>query len=187
VVQSGAFAAAGITNQGKPHPHGWYTVEVLAYFNGPWEQPEAVMQIVGREGEYLVGRFAEPLHPEFSDSEKYLHASFECIAPRQSSVRPWAAPDIEKAIAVTRKAVLNVDGRISSAPIGEVVEYFMSPPLRIFNGWSAKATANGSILVTFSFWNGDTPAESQWIVVLTTSEVRYANVYAKYMSWLPDY
>src|ERR1017187_7830770 len=75
----------------------WYTVLAFTHFNGPWQQPEAVIDIVGREGEKLVGRFAEPLHPEFSESEKRFHASFECwrlSSPDRLSPRLpiWIAP-----------------------------------------------------------------------------------------------
>jgi hypothetical protein len=70
VLNDGMFAASRLINGKTPHPPGWYTVEVLAYFNGPWQQPDAVRDIAGKEGEYLVGRFAEPLHPELSESEK---------------------------------------------------------------------------------------------------------------------
>jgi len=187
-VTDGMFAASGFTQGGQPHPHGWYSVEVIAYFNGPWQQPEAVMQIVGREGEYLVGRFADPLHPEFDESEKRLHASFLAIAPLLTGSPSRTSADLDEAIRIVRQVVLTVQGRKSASPVGEVVDLFMSSPdLRVFNGWSANAQANGAIVVTFSFWNGKTPENATWIVILETSEVRYSNLYGKYMSWAPDY
>jgi hypothetical protein len=182
------FAACGFTQGGQPYPHGWYNVEVLAYFNGPWHQQEAVIQIVGREGEYLVGRFADPLHPEFDESEKRLHASFSAIAPLLAGTSPRTSADLEEAIRIVRRVVLTVQGRKSASPVGEVVDLFMSwPDLRVFKGWFANTQANGAIVVTFSFWNGKTPENATWIVILDTGEVRYSNLYGKYMSWAPDY
>ncbi len=187
-VTDGMFVASGFTQGGQPYPHGWYSVEVIAYFNGPWQQPEAVMQIVGREGEYLVGRFADPLHPEFDESEKRLHASFSAIAPLLMGSPSRTSANLEEAIRIVRQVVLTVQGRKSTSPVGEVVDLFMSSPdLRVFNGWSANAQANGAIVVTFSFWNGKTPENATWIVLLETCEVRYSNLYGKYMSWAPDY
>lgn len=54
-TNGGMFVAQGFMNGDSPWPHAWYTVEVLAYFNGPWGQDEAVLSIVGREGANLVG------------------------------------------------------------------------------------------------------------------------------------
>ncbi len=188
LVADGFFAASGFTRGGYPHPHGWYVVEAVAYFNGPWQQPEAVMQIVGREGEHLVGRFAEPLHPEFDESEKRLRASFVVIAPLLVKAPPRTSADLEVAIGVVQRAVLTVDGRKSASPVREVVELFMSSPgLRVLRGWSAEAEANGSIVVTFSFWNGKMAEKAEWAVILETAEVRYKNLNGKYMSWAPDY
>lgn len=188
VVVDGMFAAPGFTRDGKPYPHGWYTFNVLAYFNGPWQQPEAVTQIVGREGEYLVGRFAEPLHPEFEESEKRLYAVFECIAPALSSAKLPTDVELRLGVSAVQRSVLTVDGRKSASPISEVVELYMSSPgLRTFNGWSAKALANGAIAVSYSFWNAEVPEIAEWTVILETGEVRYRNLYAKYMSWTPDY
>lgn len=187
-VSEGMFVAGGFMRGGQPYAHGWYTVEVLAYFNGPWQQPEAVMQIVGREGEYLVGRFAGPLHPEFEESEKRLHASFSVVAPLLTRAPSRTPTELEKAVATAKQAILTVDGRQSASRVGEVVDLFLSSPeLRPFNGWSAEAQANGAIVVKLSFWNGATPETAEWIVILETREVRYRNLYGKYMSWAPDY
>jgi len=187
-VSDGMFVASGFVRGGQPYAHGWYTVEVLAYFNGPWQQPEAVMEIVGRAAEYLVGRFAEPLHPEFEESEKRLHATFSVVAPLLTHAPRLTPADLENAITIAKKAVLIVDGRKSASPVGEVVDLFMSSPgLYPYKGWSAEAQANGTSIVKLSFWNGKTPETAEWVVILETNEVRYRNLNGKYMSWLPDY
>ena len=54
-------------------------------------------------------------------------------------------------------------------------------------GWSASALSNGAIVVDYSYWNGEVPATASWIVIVDTGEVRYWNLYGKYLSWLPDY
>lgn len=188
VLNDGMFAASGFMNCKTPHHPGWYTVEVLAYFNGPWQQPDAVLDIVGKEGEYLVGRFAEPLHPELSESEKRFRASFDCVAPLLAKAPAYTEADLQRAIDITQKSVLIVDARKSACPIFEVVEDFMSSPgLRRRDGWTASSLSNGAILVGFNFWNADTPAVAQWMVIPETGEVRYQNLHAKYMSWAPDY
>jgi len=187
VTNEGMFAASGFSNGSVPYPHGWYTVDVLAYFNGPWGQSDAVVAIIGREGEYLAGQFAEPVHPEFSESEKRLRAEFECIAPPLKDKASRSVQDFNLAIAIVQRAVLVVDGRQSASPVNEIVEWFMkTPDLRKHEGWSAKALANGAIVVAFSYWNGEKPDYAEWIVILDTKEVRYRNLNGKYMSWAPD-
>jgi hypothetical protein len=185
-VMQGTIAAPGFSSGGKPHPHDWYRVEVLGYFNGPWQQTDAVVAIVGREGEFLAGRFAEPLHPELSESEKRFRADFECIAPPLRSAPLLTSADVVEAIATTRRAILTVDGRTSAEPVGAVVAFFMSfSDLREFEGWSGEVQPNGAVIVRYSYWNGNQPAAAEWIVVLPTEEVRYRNLYGKLMSWAP--
>lgn len=185
-VNEGMFAAAGFTNRETAHPHGWYTVEVLAYFNGPWRQPDAVLEIVGRDGENLVGIFAEPLHPEFAESEKRFRAAFECIAPPLTNIPIRSPSDLQRAIELAKRAILVVDDRRSASPVEEVVAQFMSSSgLRPHEGWSAEPLANGAIVARYSFWSGDRPAVAEWTVVLDHPEVRYRNLDAKYMSWAP--
>lgn len=184
----GMFAAPGFMNRDMPHIHGWYTIVVLAYFNGAWVQSDAVLAIVGREGEYLVGRFAEPLHPEFADSEKRFRAEFECIAPPTKDAPERSKSDVERAIALTKQAILTINNRLSADPVQNVIAMFMtSPGLREHEGWSAESLPNGALVVGYSFWNGNDPAVAQWIVVLGTDEVRYWNLHGKYLSWSPDY
>jgi hypothetical protein len=186
-VSQGMLAASGFKEGNMPHPHGWCVVQILAYFNGPWQQPDAVVDIVGREGEHLVGRFAEPLHPEFSESEKRFRAAFDCVAPLLTGTPARTREDLQRAIEIARDAALVVDGRKSAAPTRGVVDLFMSSPgLRPYQGWSAHALPNGAVVVIFSFWNADQPAVAEWTVILDTKDVRYRNLHAKYMSWIPD-
>jgi len=183
----GMFVAPGFTNRGRPHAHGWYSVAVFARFDEPWAQSEAVLAIVGHEGEFLAGRFAEPLHPELAESEMVFRATFECVAPPLVAARDAAALDLDQAIEVVKEAVLTVDGSVSSGPVASVIEWFMRvPELRAGDGWSAVELPNGAVVVSYSYWNGANMATASWVVIMGTREVRYWNLYGKCLSWLPD-
>lgn len=185
-VNEGTIAASGFKDGESPFAHGWYSVELLSYFNGPWRQPAAVMEIVGPDAKYLAGKFAEDLHPELPESEKIFRAEFECVAPLLRESPERTESELQRAIQVTQEAVLTVDDRKSASPIFEVVDWFMkAPDIRPREGWLSKALPNGAIIVSYSFWNGAKPAKSEWIVILDTCEVRYRNLHGKQMSWLP--
>lgn len=186
-VTAGMFAAPGFGTDGEAYPHGWYRIEVVSYFNGPWKQAEAVLAIVGKEGEYLVGRYAEPLHPEFAESEKRLRAAFDCIAPLKTGAGARTQKHLGAAVEQVKNSILTVDGRVSAMRIEEIVQLFMSAPdLRPRDGWSAQALPNGAIVVAYSFWSGFREAMAEWVAVLESGEVRYRNLDAKCMSWGPD-
>jgi hypothetical protein len=187
-VYNGMFVAGGFTNKGQPHEHAWYGVEVLAYFNTPWEQIDSVLAIVGTEGKFLAGPFVEAVHPEFLNSERRVHAVFQCLPPPPKDYPQLTEEDVSLGTEIVKNAILEVEGRKSAEPVANVVDYFMTTPgLRPRDGWTAKILPNGSISVTFSFWNGRDPAVAEWNVVLQSREVRYMNIHAKYMSWMPDY
>jgi hypothetical protein len=186
-MNGGYFSAAGLSIDGRPFPHAWYLVEVLAYFNGPWRQSDAVLSVVGREGVFLAGRFAEPVYPELADPERRLHAVFECVAPPLTAAPPRAVADLGAAVALVQDAVLVVGGRRSAAPVVEVVADFMrAPGLREREGWSAEAQPNGALLVRYSFWNGEKPDVAEWLAILDSGEVRYRNRNGRHFSWGPD-
>jgi hypothetical protein len=187
-VHEGTLGVSGFKDGEHPFPHGWYCVELLSYFNGPWQQSAAVMEIVGPDAKYLAGKFAEDLHPELPESEKRFRAEFECVAPVLSSVPERSEVDLQRAIQITQQAVLTVDGHQSASPILEVVQWFMTcPDIRPREGWTAKALPNGAVIVSYAHWNGkNNPATSEWIVILDTGEVRYRNLYGKLMSWMPE-
>jgi hypothetical protein len=188
VVGNGMFGAAGYTDRGQPQPHGWYTVEVLAYFNGPWGQPDCVTSIVGMDGVFLAGRFANPLHPEIDCDEQNLLARFECVAPPLVEAPPRTEADVASAIQIVQQAVLTVEGSTAADPVGEIVAMFMScPGLRERKGWSGRVLPNGLLCVEYSYWDGDEPTVATWSAVLEMREVRYTDRNAKSMSWSPDY
>jgi hypothetical protein len=186
-VLNGTFAAGPFTDKGRPHPHDWYIVKVYSFFNGPWQQPAAVISIVGDGGNNLAGRYAEPVDSDVEDPEFMLQASFECVGPPcQDSPSP-TPESIARAISIVQNSILTVDGRISAGSIQKVVEYFMSvPELRVCNGWSGEVQANGLIRVTYSYWNGAEPAAAIWDILVDSGEVHYRNRYGKWMSWMPS-
>ena len=187
-TSAGLFAAPGYVARDVPHAHGWYMVEVLAYFNAPWRQTDAVTAIVGHEGEFLAGRFAEPVHPELAESETRFRATFECVGPPLIGASKRTESDRDRAIELAKGAVLKVDGSVSQDPVAGVIDRFMSSPgLSERGGWSATALPNGAVVVDYSYWSGDDPKTASWIVIIDSGEVRYWNLQGKLLSWTPDY
>lgn len=187
VINEGAFATAGFSNGGQPHIAGWYEVEVLAHFNNAWRQPRSVVSVVGQQGRYLVGQYAEPVHPEFDDSEKAFRARFSCIAPRLRNAPKRTLAEVGASIQIVKSAILTVDGRKSSATVDEVIKYFLAlPGIKEREGWSCRTLANDAIVVEYSYWDDDKPAIAEWIAILEAGAVRYRNLDGKYLSWLPD-
>jgi hypothetical protein len=187
IVLSGTFIAGPFTDDGHPHPHGWYAVRVVSYFNDAWQQQPAVLSLVGSGGCNLAGRFAEPTDADVDDPEFRVLATFECVAPPLRGGPPPSSDEISQAVEIVRNAVLTVDGRRSASPIHEVIDRFLgSPGLRVRDGWSCDRQANGLIRVVYSSWDGAHPRLAEWVVLLDTREVRYRNRMAKWFSWLPE-
>jgi len=187
-VTGGMFAAVGFTDHGNPHPVAWYTVEIVAYFNQSWAQSDAVLAVVGCDGAHLGGRFAEPVDSDFDDQGRCVQARFECLAPPLTSESAVNIASTGDALEVLRSTVMTVDGSRSDDSVGAVVDWFMSMPgLREREGWKAEARPNGLVAVSYSYWDGDTPAEANWLVVPSAGQVRYADIHAKRFSWSPDY
>ena len=183
------FASEGFTLRGEAHPQDWYGVEVLAYFNGPWQQPDGVLDVVGKDGASLVGPYADPVDPDVEDSDTRLRARFECVAPPLHDAASLTAEDLERAVAVLRSStILTPDRRPSAGTVDETVQYFMgSPGLREHEGWLGREVAPGLVEVSFSYWDGERPSSSVWHVIPSAGSVRYRNKHAKWMSWLsPD-
>ncbi len=180
------FAAEGFTRAGEPHPQDWYGVEVLAYFNGPWQQPNAVIEIVGKDGASLVGPHADLVDPDVEDSDTRLSARFECVAPPLKAATVLTASELEHAVDVLRSSTIVTPGRDpSSGTVEETVRYFMgSPGLREHEGWKSREVAPGLVEVAFSYFDGERPASAIWHVIPAAGSVRYRNKYAKWMSWL---
>lgn len=173
--------------KGEPHPQAWYRVEVLAYFNGPWQQPEAVVQIVGRHGAHLVGPLAQPIDPDLWDSHTALNATFDCLAPPMREAPPLSDTEVQAAMRLTLEHFFTFDQR-SARNLGDTVAGFMTyPGLREHDGWSSAEIAPGLVEVRFSYWNGDHPDVAVWHCVPASREVRFRNRAAKNFSWWPPY
>lgn len=188
IVRNGIFAAGGFTKNGTAHCHDWYQVEVLAYFNGPWQQPSEVMAVVGTDGVNLAGRFSEAVHPDLDDSsEQVLRARFKVIAPVLTNTHSLTDAQLKSAIELTKGARLTIGGRLSGETIeGGIALFFRSGALREKDGWAAAERADGSVRVEYSFWNGTEPAVAHWVVLLEPVRVNCMNVYAKYFSDVPN-
>jgi len=179
------------TDQGRPLPQCWYQIEIYAHFNGPWQQPAHVLDIIGPNGKRLAGRFAHPLDPDVDDTDYSVQACFECPAQALRSEPPLSSDEVCSAITLLQESTLDVAGHDevrSSECVGDVVKgYLKSPGLREHEGWNANVTLAGIVEVTYSFWNGEHPAISRWQVMPRSKEIRYRNRHAKMMSWSPDY
>jgi len=183
------FASEGFTSGGKPHPQDWYSVEVLAYFNGPWRQPEGVLAVVGRDGASLVGPFAELIDPDVEDSDTRLTARFECVAPPPTGTDELTQDELDAAVALLKSSTIETPGKQpSDGTVEETVQWFMGAPgLKPDAGWSAREVAPGVVEVGFSFFDGDRPSVAIWHVLPSAETVRYRNRHAKSMSWLAPY
>ena len=185
------FASEEFFRGETPHPQDWYGVTVLAYFNGPWAQPESVIEIVGADGANLAGPHADLIDPDVEDSDTRLRARFECVAPPVGGVEALSDSGLLAAIDALKASVLEVEGKAnprSDGPVSEVVDHMMSyPDLREKDGWSAREVLPGVVEVTYSYWNGEKPDAALWHVIPSCGSVRYRNWSAKFLSWLPDY
>lgn len=177
------------TSKGEPHLQRWYRVGLRSYFNSAWSQPHHVVEMIGNDGENLAGDRTRLTDPEVDDSPRIVDIENECPAPPLSGEQPLSNEEVLNAIKVLRESKLRVHGRdvpVSSAPVKEVVAWFLGTPgLREHKGWSTREISPGIARVSFSFWDGKNPAEALWDVIPRAGEVRYRNLRAKWMSYLP--
>lgn len=178
------------TQTGEPLPQRWYEVEVCSYFNGPWQQPEHVLRITGVDGEKLIGKLAQPLDPDLDETNYAVAGRFECPAPPLKAETPLSTEEVAGAVALLKGSVLDVESHDpvrSSEPVGEVVRLFMTfSGLREREGWNASTTVPGIVDVTYSYWDGERPAEAHWQVMPRSKQIRYRNRSAKTLSWSPE-
>ena len=178
VFLAGEFGAADLVI-----PHCWCTVELLAYFNGPWKQPVSTMELVGRNGALLTGPCARRLDPDLADSHKVFNPHYNCIIPMLFGTAGRSTSDLECAIKLVQDSMLVVNEVESQMSISDIVNFYMQfSNTSEKDGWIAEASVNGSVKVVYSFWNGEISANAEWIVILDNSTVHYTNWYGKYMS-----
>lgn len=182
-VQDGMFFAAGFTNREEPHPHAWFTVETVAYFNDAWRQPAQVVEISGKDGAFLKGPFAEPIHPEFPEVGQRIKARFSCVAPPLKDAIKLQKSDLQRAIEMVQEAVLDIDGSLATKAVREIVaDRWRFKDFNPRGEWQARVLPNGGVIVSLLYWKGDTPATAEWHVLLASGEVRYWNFDGKWMS-----
>ena len=178
------FLSEGVQRDDGPFEQDWYVVTVLAYFNGPWKQPDSVVAIAGRDGIHLVGPHAVPVDPDVEDSHTRLEATFECVAPPLRTAEPLGEEDLQRALEHLKQNKLMLKYGRATTSVGETVALFLSTPeLSENDGWQLRELLPGMVEVRFSFWNGrGKPAEAIWHVIPSCGAVRYRNRHAKYMS-----
>ena len=188
-VFSSHFTLGPFTDDGAHLPQSWYEVEIYSYFNGAWQQPPHVLEIVGEDGERLTGGLAIPLDPDVDDSDYAVRTKVECLAPPLYCEDELSSDEMQRSIEILRGSVLTVRGKDpqkSAHCVNDVVGFFIRPKLgmREYEGWRAHLIAPGLVEVSYSYWNGSRPAKARWHVLPRVKQIRYRNSHAKFLSWL---
>lgn len=178
-VVGGKFSSEAFTDRGKPIQAGSRQIIFTAYFNAAWQQPAGVLVLTGQEGSKLHGPLFHKTDPDVSDSPKFLEYKVQIQLPPISG-------ELE-AISLVQRAVLTVDGRRSSATVGETVKWFLQPStgIRMGKGWSATKTASETYIVQLDIVDAANDGPAIWQADLHSRKVRYVNMAAKSMSYLP--
>jgi hypothetical protein len=178
-VVGGKFTSEAFTNREKPIPPGSHQVAFTAYFNNAWEQPAAVLKLTGEEGTKLHGPLFHKTDPDAIDSPVVLDYKPQIQFPPMTR-------ELE-AISLVQGAVLTVDGRRSSATVGETVKWFLQPStgIRMGKGWSATKTAAETYTVQLDIVDSANDGPAIWQANLQSRKVRFVNMAAKSMSYLP--
>ena len=178
------FVAEDLRSNDGPLEQDWYMVTVLAYFNGPWRQPENVLEIVGKHGAHLAGPFAVPIDPDVEDSHTRLTATFECIAPPLRGAPALSSEQLGAALDMLKNTRVELKYGTATRTVGETVELFMSPATGLTpkDGWSVREALPGVVEASFSYTDSGQENRALWHVIPVSRSVRYRNRYGKYMS-----
>jgi hypothetical protein len=178
-VTGGKISSEPFTNKGRPIESGTHRITFLAYFNQAWEQPAAVLSMTGHDGRKLKGTLFHKTDSDVIDSARFLDYDTTIGFPPISR-------ELE-AISLVKSAVLLVDGKRSSAAIGETVNGFLTPStgIKIGKGWSAISKGSDVYEVQLDIVDAANDGPAIWEADLRTKRVRYINSTAKYMSYLP--
>ena len=178
-VASGEFSSEPFTDKGTPMAAGPHQVSFIAYFNDAWAQPSAVVELTGRDGKKLQGKLFHKTDVDIVDSPKFLEY-------RTSIDFPPVSREAE-AISLVKSAVLVVDGNRSSATIGDTVSQFLQPStgIRMGKGWSAIQKSPDTCEVRLDIIDAANDGPAIWEADLRSHKVKYVNMTAKLMSYLP--
>jgi len=179
-VLGGKLSSETFTNRGKPIQAGSHQVIFTAHFNQFWQQPAGVLALTGPDGTKLHGPLFHKTDPDVTDSSRMLEYKAQVQFPPISR-------ELE-AISLVQGAVLAVDGRRSSATVGETVKWYLQPStgIRIGKGWTATKTAGGeTYTVQLDIVDAANDGPAIWQADLQSRKVRYVNMAAKSMSYLP--
>lgn len=180
-VRDGKFRSAPLF-QDVPVPlSGSQPVEIIAYFNGAW-QNQSVLSVIGEGGKNLHGSLFKQTDTDVVDSDRILDAKFTLPLPP-------VAPETN-AISIVKHAILTVPGKGRSATdIAENIKLFESPGTGVSpgKGWSATPAGAGIYDVSYDFIDGSAGAKQAiWSVNPAKKQVRYVNEAAKAFSWTPN-
>lgn len=178
-VVGGKLSSEAFTNRGKPIQAGSHQVIFTAHFNQFWQQPAGVLALAGPDGTKLHGPLFHKTDPDVTDSARMLEYKPQVQFPPISR-------ELE-AISLVQGAVLTVDGRRSSATVGETVKWYLQPStgIRIGKGWTATKTSAETYTVQLDIVDAANDGPAIWQADLQSRKVRYVNMAAKSMSYLP--
>lgn len=178
-VVGGKLSSEAFTDRGKPIRAGSHQVIFTAHFNQFWHQPAGVLALTGPDGTKLHGPLFHKTDLDVTDSARMLEYKPQVQFPPISR-------ELE-AISLVQAAVLTVDGLRSSATVGETVKWFLQPSTgtRMGKGWSATKAAAETYTVQLDIVDAANDGPAIWQADLQSRKVRYVNMTAKLMSYLP--
>lgn len=179
LTDSGKFVSTVFTDQGKPYKEGKYRITLTVYFNGPWNQPNHVIEFAGINGTKLPKNLSVPLDREFPDSGRRIEIEKIVIVPPLS-------PEVIAIQAVKNaKLVVPEHGRANDT-VGFIVSWYMRGKEQKEIGWSAVLSDKRTWEVTLQYLINDEKHEAKWEFNPGTHKVGYLNPEAKVFSWLPS-
>jgi hypothetical protein len=196
-VESGRFRSAAFRKGKSPLPPGKQGVHILTHFNTSWQSND-VLKLVGKGGSNLkVSAMIHSEDPQLTDGDKVLHYITDVLVPPLASASttegvtvPQESALNDKATEIVKKAVLVVDGCLSSMNVEDGAAFYLNAPgVRRGSGWSAARTTENAFTVALDFINTDGATEQHatavWEVNIMTNEVLYRSKHAKAFSWIP--
>jgi len=98
------------TDNGKAIEQAWLRVVVISHFNEAWSHPSLVLDVVGKDGAFLVGKYSKPLDPDLDDTAYFVQAEFEFAAPPLLYGPPLTPEEIQASIDQVKQCAMTVEG-----------------------------------------------------------------------------
>jgi hypothetical protein len=180
IQPGGSFTSDSFTHGDSAWSAGPGRIEITAMFNSSWQTPDVQAQIGGESGAKLPQSALVPDDPEFPNGARHLDEFYALTFPPLS--------DQAKAIEHVKLATLSTpDGGTSSAPVGQVINYYIQADNGATKGLSWTATEQaGKWDVACTYIDAQQQKTANWEYDSVTKKVRYLDPNAKLLSWLPS-